>query len=94
VAGFQWKPYKNYHRGMAYVEEWHRLSVEALRELIVSDERRDWILARYPPDEVGRPGMFAGDQRTASKVKRRAVDLPEPKPAAEEIEEFARSAAA
>jgi len=35
VAGFQWKPDKNYHRGMAYVEEWQRLSIEALRKLIV-----------------------------------------------------------
>lgn len=79
---------------MAYVEEWHRLSVEALRALIVTDERRDWILATYPPSEVGRPGMFARDQRTASKIKRRVLDWPEPKPDAEEIEQIAERAAA
>jgi hypothetical protein len=94
VAGFQWKPDKNYHRGMAYVEEWHRLSIEALRELIVGDERRNWILARYPPDEVGRPGTFAGDQRTVSKIKYRALDSLEPNPVAEDIEQIAESAAA
>jgi len=94
VAGFQWKPDKNYHRGNGLRRGMAPLSNEALRELIVSDERRDWILATYPPDEAGRPGMFAGDQCTVSKIKGRALEWPQPKTSREEIEQIAESAAA
>lgn len=30
-----------------------------LFDLIVSDERREWILSRYPFEDVGRPGILA-----------------------------------
>ena len=36
---------------------------ESLKDFVVDDARRDWILKTYPPSETGRPGILV-DQRT------------------------------
>jgi len=41
------------------------LTIESLAALIVSDERRDWILERYPPTDIGRPGIVHVEKRKA-----------------------------
>jgi hypothetical protein len=38
--------------------EWGLLSRASLTSLIVSEERRAWILETYPPEETGRPGII------------------------------------
>jgi hypothetical protein len=66
-------------------QEWRRLTVEALAALIVSDERRDWILERYPPTDMGRPGLIhntpRGEKHTA--VRETDTDAPGLVPATE-----------
>jgi len=65
-------------------QEWRRLSVEALAALIVSDERRDFILATYPPTDVGRPGIIHNTPRGEKrKVRETDADEPELVPATE-----------
>jgi hypothetical protein len=46
-----------------------------LAHLVVSDERRDWILKVYPPTDVGRPGILVRelDKRKRAPAKRDAV---------------------
>jgi len=65
---------------------WHRLDLEARAALIVSDERRAWILERYPPDEMGRPLIIvADDGRTQTKVSITDEDHPESETGADEV---------
>ena len=41
-----------------------------MAELIVSEERRLWILATYPPSEMGRPViLFCEPQRKSRRAK-------------------------
>jgi hypothetical protein len=65
--------------------EWRRLTVEALAALIVTDERRDWILERYPPTDVGRPGLLHNERRAAKRkaVRELDTDVPELPPVTE-----------
>jgi hypothetical protein len=66
--------------------EWLRLTVESLSELLVSDERREWLLATYPPTDVGRPGIIHSGERR--KAVRKLDDAP-----AEDTPELAEVAA-
>lgn len=50
--------------------EWQRLTVESLNALMVSDERRAWLLERYPPTDVGRPGILHCTPRGEKRKKR------------------------
>jgi hypothetical protein len=62
------------------VEEWRRLDLEALQSLIVSDARRAWILERYPPNEMGRPGILVVSDRSERQTENKAIvdkDCPE-----------------
>lgn len=51
--------------------EWGLLSRASLAALVVSDERRAWILATYPPEETGRPGIIVAQERKRVKTKKR-----------------------
>jgi hypothetical protein len=56
--------------------EWGVLSRASLATLIVSDERRDWILETYPPEETGRPGIIVAQERKrVRKTKQRRPDM-------------------
>jgi hypothetical protein len=58
-------------------EEWARLTTEALSRLIVSDDRRDFILERYPPSDTGRPGVLHTTPRGEKRhVREMDVDPP------------------
>lgn len=59
---------------------WKRLGDECLAELIVSPERAAWILRRYPPQEMGRPGIIhtdSHDRGSEAKIRKADAD-PEP----------------
>jgi hypothetical protein len=67
---------QTYALAPALAAEWLRLTVESLSALIVSDERRDWILANYPPEkEAGRPGILHPTPR-GEKRQVREMDAP------------------
>jgi hypothetical protein len=54
VATYKKRDYTPRLRGRK-LEEYGRIMFLERQKLIVSDERRAWILARYPPDEIGSP---------------------------------------
>jgi len=56
--------------------EWRRLTVEGLAVLIVDDVRREWILAHYPPSEMGRPGIIHHTPRGEKRNRVRETDAP------------------
>src|ERR1700674_4144346 len=54
--------------------EWLRLDLLARAELIVSDERREWILATYPFSDTGRPGILAHEP-LAPRPRKKTADI-------------------
>jgi hypothetical protein len=54
----QWRPLSNYVLSSTQARDWKRTGDAALAELIVSPERAAWIMATYPPEETGRPGIL------------------------------------
>lgn len=51
------------------IRMWHQIILEERAKLIVSDEKRKWILETYPPDETGRPGFFSVKEERSSAGK-------------------------
>ena len=65
--------------------EWKRLEDLALAELIVSPARAAWILARYPPEQTGRPGILATHE-CGPRLKKRSPVPDEERNAPVEVE--------
>jgi hypothetical protein len=63
---------------LIFATEWARLTVESLNALIVSEERREWILERYPPTDVGRPGVLHHTPRGEKLKAVREMDTDAP----------------
>jgi hypothetical protein len=45
-------------------------------DLVVSAERAKWIMAVYPPEDTGRPGVFAADSHRGAGAVRIADVAP------------------
>jgi hypothetical protein len=66
--------------------EWGLLSRASLAALVVSEERRAWILETYPPEETGRPGILVAQERKrVHKTEKREFDAD----ASDELDEVA-----
>ncbi|HXX18708.1 MAG TPA: hypothetical protein VEJ46_04850 [Candidatus Acidoferrum sp.] len=44
---------------------------DTLVDLIVSDERRAWILTRYPFEDIGRPGILHVEPKTSKHWRKK-----------------------
>jgi hypothetical protein len=71
-------PLSNYIPSNTKTWEWKRLDDEALARLIASPERTAWIVATYPPEETGRPGIICVQLRTSKQVRKMDPDRDSP----------------
>ena len=59
--------------GRKKAADWRHLLSLSLAGLVVSPERTAWILARYPPTEMGRPGIMYSPMRGEKQKKHSPV---------------------
>ena len=60
-------------------ELWHEIVSTERQELFASRERLAWIAAHYSDADVGRPGLFAPDDKLRAKARvkvRKPDELP------------------
>ena len=72
-----WNPRASYVLAGTKLIEWKALIEASLAALIVTPERAAWILATYPPSDMGRPDILAPHvrERTARVRKTKRAEF-------------------
>jgi len=79
------RPDKTSPMGGGKMHWWKFLGDQELSKLIVDEKRAAWILARYPPEQTGRPGILATHE-CGPRLKKRSPVPDEERNAPVEVE--------